>query len=109
MEELLNRIGDRIRKARLALGLTQEALAEIGNLHVSYIGGIERGLREPSLRVLVKLCEALDLQLHILLAPDDGDDDIDVDELALIASLIPAAKHSSFIEAVRRVAQLSRD
>ena len=107
MEELLNRIGDRIRKARLALGLTQEAFAERANLHVSYVGQIERGLREPSLRVRVKVCDALDLQLHLLVAPDDGDD-VDLGELALIANVVPGEKRSTFIEAVRKIVQLSR-
>ena len=107
MEELLTRVGDRIRKARLALGLSQERLAENADLHVSYIGQIERGLREPSLKALAKVCAALDLDLHELFAPD-GSDDIDVAELELILHLVPNAKRETFIEAVRRVAKLSR-
>ena len=107
MEELLTRVGDRIRKARLALGLTQEALAEKADMHVSYIGQIERGLREPSLRALYKVCAALDLELHDLFTPD-GSGDIDVAEFELIVRLVPDAKRETFLKAVRRVAELSR-
>ena len=58
--------------------------------------------------MLVKVCDALDLQLHLLVAPE-GSADVSVEELAIIANLVPAEKRTSFLEAVRSVAQLSRD
>ena len=107
MQKLLNRIGDRIRKARLALGLTQEALAEKAELHVSYVGQLERGLRAPSLKVLTQVSAALGMEFHQLVTPAETDS-VDIDEIALIVELVPAEKRETFIEAIRQMAQLSR-
>lgn len=42
-EEGLKKFGNRLRKIRLAKGVTQEALAYSTDLHLSQIGRIERG------------------------------------------------------------------
>jgi len=52
-------LGKSIRKRRLALGLSQEKLAERAQLHWTYIGGIERGERNVSLLNVVKIARAL--------------------------------------------------
>lgn len=54
-----NVLGRAIRKRRVALGLSQEKLAEIAALHWTYIGGIERGERNVSLQNIVKIAAAL--------------------------------------------------
>jgi transcriptional regulator with XRE-family HTH domain len=52
-------LGQNIRKHRLALGLTQEELAEKADLHWTYISGIERGLRNVSIVNLFHIAIAL--------------------------------------------------
>lgn len=52
-------LGTQIRKERLALGLSQESLAERADLHWTYVGGIERGERNVSLLNIVKIARAL--------------------------------------------------
>lgn len=47
--------GKRIRRERLKLGWSQEELAEKAELHPSFIGQIERGLRAASFKTLEKL------------------------------------------------------
>ena len=54
-------LGDRVRARRLELGLTQESLADRAAMHFTYIGSIERGQRNVSLRNIVRIAEALDL------------------------------------------------
>lgn len=54
-------LGKAIRKQRLALGLSQEALAEKAHLHWTYIGGIERGERNVSLLNIVRIARALNV------------------------------------------------
>lgn len=58
-DEVCLRFGAAVRRRRAALGLSQEALAERAGLHRTYIGGIERGERNVTLRVAAKLARAL--------------------------------------------------
>src|SRR5262245_45597926 len=51
--------GKRLRALRGARGWTQEELARKTNRHWTYIGGLERGERNPTLLVLCDLAAAL--------------------------------------------------
>jgi len=48
--------------------MTQEALAFAAELDLTYIGGIERGKRNPSLLVMARIADALDVPLVKLLS-----------------------------------------
>lgn len=52
-------LADNVKGARKALGLSQEALALETEIDRTYISGIERGLRNPSLDLIVKLAARL--------------------------------------------------
>ena len=56
---ILVSFGNSIRKLRLKKGLTQRALAERSDLDVTYISGIERGVRNPSLKSLESVAKGL--------------------------------------------------
>lgn len=68
------RLGQRLRKARLAHNLTQSEVAQ-QRFSVSYISAVERGQIRPSLGALEKLAERLRVPLSDLLR-DDGDIEI---------------------------------
>jgi len=55
----LEKFGNEIRRRRSLLGLSQEELAHICDLHRTYIGGIERGGRNVSLQNIVIIATAL--------------------------------------------------
>lgn len=60
----LKQIGKIVREKRKSLGLTQEKLGERAELHYSYVGQIERGDKNPSLRALEKLARALNTSVE---------------------------------------------
>lgn len=60
------KLGKNIRDLRLQHGLTQEKLGEITGLDRTYISGIERGLRNPSLKNLQKLAKAFGVSISNL-------------------------------------------
>lgn len=55
----LARFGARIREIRTERGLTQEELADRASLHWTYVGQIERGERNLSLKNVLKLARGL--------------------------------------------------
>lgn len=59
-------VGRNVRQLRQAKGLTQEQLAFEAGLDLTYVGGIERGRRNPSLLVMVALAEALNADVAAL-------------------------------------------
>lgn len=60
-------IGNRIRIAREAAGLTQEQLAERLELSAQFISTIERGVAGASLSTIISLCETLHISSEWLL------------------------------------------
>lgn len=56
-----SRFGKNVRRLRQARGFSQEHLAEMAELDRSYVGGIERGERNPALKTIVRLAAALDI------------------------------------------------
>ena len=63
-------IGERIRSARQARGLTQEALAEAIDRTVKTISNLECGKTLPGIEVLSMICAALEVRLADVLDID---------------------------------------
>lgn len=59
--------GRTVRRLRHGLALSQEDLADRADIHRTYIGGIERGERNPTLTMIVRLSEALGVSPETLL------------------------------------------
>ena len=60
-------LGVNLRAARAERGWSQEELADRSGLHRTYISGVERGARTPTIEVLATIAGALDLPLATLL------------------------------------------
>ena len=67
MQDIRKEFGKRLRKLRVEKGFTQEELADMAGMHFTYIGQIERGLRNPSLVNLHKIAKALKVDAGKLL------------------------------------------
>lgn len=61
-------LGERIRQLRTERGWNREHLAGVADLHWTYIGQVERGERNLSLRNILRIAEALDTDPGVLLA-----------------------------------------
>jgi len=53
---------------RRQLGLSQEEVAHRAGLHVTYLSGIERGQRNPSLKNIRRIAVALEVEVKQLFA-----------------------------------------
>jgi transcriptional regulator with XRE-family HTH domain len=60
-------LGRNVRRLRQQKGLTQEELAFEAEIDLTYMGGIERGRRNPSLLVMARIADALSVPLPKLL------------------------------------------
>jgi transcriptional regulator with XRE-family HTH domain len=57
----------RIREIRIRNGLSQEKLAELSNLHRTYVSSVERGERNITVDNMERLASALGVDLRELL------------------------------------------
>jgi transcriptional regulator with XRE-family HTH domain len=63
------RLGKNVRRLRTAMDVSQERFAHDSGLDRTYVSGIERGVRNPTVMVLGRLAVALKVDLHELLLP----------------------------------------
>jgi len=55
---------ENLRKLRKEKGLTQEKLAEKADINEKYFGKIERGESSPTFNKIIKICNALEIELY---------------------------------------------
>ena len=65
-DKLSQSFGNKIREIRKSQGISQEGLAGLADLDRTYIGGIERGIRNPSLRNIGKIAKTLKVRVKDL-------------------------------------------
>ena len=65
--EVSKKFALKLKALRDQRGLSQEALALMCNINRTYIGRIENLKRNPSLEILDKIAEGLNMKLHELL------------------------------------------
>lgn len=69
--EILQELGDIIRSRRKAKGLSQEKLAELADVHRTYIGAVERGEQNICFVNLCRIAASLSVPLSEMLEPLD--------------------------------------
>ena len=65
--DLQRTVGRNLRAYREAKGLSQEAFADVLGFHRTYMGGIERGERNLTLKSLERIAERIELDPSTLL------------------------------------------
>jgi transcriptional regulator with XRE-family HTH domain len=68
--DLQRTVGRNLRAYRQARGLSQEALADVLGVHRTYMGGIERGERNLTLKTLERIASRIELDPMELLNPE---------------------------------------
>lgn len=63
MSTIQKQFGQGVRELRLAKGLSQEELAFRAGVHRTYLGSIDRGQRNPALKNIAAIAEALEVTL----------------------------------------------
>ena len=64
--DVRQRVGLNLQALRKAKGLSQEELAHRADIHQTYLSGVERGRRNPSVMVLARIAAAMDEDLEAL-------------------------------------------
>jgi transcriptional regulator with XRE-family HTH domain len=65
--DVRKRLSRNLIRLRGELGWSQEELADQANVHRTYVSGVERGLRNPTVTVLERLAKALEVTASTLL------------------------------------------
>ncbi|MFT7759318.1 UNVERIFIED_CONTAM: helix-turn-helix domain-containing protein [Salmonella enterica subsp. enterica serovar Enteritidis] len=60
--------GQNVRYWRKKRGLSQEEFADRAHLHPTYVSGIESGHRNPTIKVIERIADALDVEPAALLS-----------------------------------------
>lgn len=62
--KVLEKLGKTLKNIRIEKGLTQEALAEKVGIHPTYVGKLESGKNNVSVKMLFKISRALNTKLY---------------------------------------------
>ena len=69
--DVCQKLGLRVQQLRQAKGWSQDEFAHRANLHRTYVSGVERGIRNPTITVLEKLATGLEITLSELVALEE--------------------------------------
>lgn len=74
-ETIRIRYGKAVRDARIQKGMSQEKLADLSELHRTYISDIELGKRNVSIDNIEKIADALDMKISDIFLEMEGMND----------------------------------
>lgn len=66
IDERMIAFGKRVREVRRNKGISQEKLAELAGIDRSYMGNIERGEKNVTLKKVYEICDALEVDVKNL-------------------------------------------
>lgn len=71
--DLQRTVGHNLRAHRRAQGMSQEAFADILEVHRTYMGGLERGERNLTLKAIERMAKQLGVEPLSLLVSEDSE------------------------------------
>ena len=85
--ELASLVGERIRKIRKEEGLSLELFALRCDMNAAYVGHIERGVQNPTLNTLERICKGLDISVEDLFIDKSTTDDMNTAALQYFSQI----------------------
>ena len=108
--DLLTSLGERIRSIRKEQHITQERLAELANLNLSYMSEIERGQANVSLCIINSIAEALGMSMgELLVGISKGKANEDFLALLLQVQTLDENQQRIFVKATKGILSGLRD
>ena len=75
-------IGKRIHELRIDSGLSQEKLALRAEITTTYLGLLERNLKNPTVKVIEQICNQLNISLNDFFSPFLGLNDMSISDFS---------------------------
>jgi transcriptional regulator, XRE family len=100
-------IGQKIKKARVSMGLSQEAAAELCGLSPSFYSNIERGVKIMSLKTFISICSAFSLSADYLLKDALPTSDTNVINVLSQAKKSGRVQYEKYIKAITALAEVA--
>ena len=96
--------GKRVRYYRKKKKLSQEQLAELCDLHPTYVGQLERGEKNASLETIMRVCEGLEISPEVLFENVVPKQDVNVaQKIYNIAVSLPEDKQKALLDIVEKI------
>ncbi|MBE5952099.1 MAG: helix-turn-helix transcriptional regulator [Lachnospiraceae bacterium] len=110
MNNKLKEIGARVREARLRLNISQTTLAELAQLHPTYISQIENGKANLSVEVFVRLTEVLQVSADWLLRSNvPSVNQLEEQELVSLFSDCSATERKTILKMIKDIKSALRE
>ena len=108
MDDLTNAFGERLKKIRGDLKLTQDELAFECDMHGSHIGQLERGVKSPTLDTLNKIAFGLNIPLPKLVDFDIYIKPIPIDKKNKILNYLDKLSEKDMEKALEIIKMLTK-
>lgn len=87
MDDITFKIGNRIKQLRTAKDISQEELSLVSGLNRAFIGQLERGEKNATVRTIDKICNALEVSLHEFFSFEVDEIDLTTDAFIKLSSI----------------------
>ena len=106
MNDITLKIGNRIKQLRNARGISQEELSLASGLNRAFLGQLERGEKNATVRTVDKICNALEISLHEFFSFEADQVDRTTDTFIKLSSMFKELREEEIEQIVNIVKQI---
>lgn len=104
-EDILIRLGRRMKAARKSRGFTQDELSIASGVSTRHISNIEKGAMNPSFEVLYQLISVMGISFDYFFSETDDEDEENIQKLACLYKSCPGKYKDFFMGTVQTIAK----